>query len=217
VNGTIPVIATDIQGIGRRWAEARHVCNQADNVLPYARKLQSLMLIEAIKAAIDDYAECDMGTGSFSGAVPPLTFLPPLARIGPRRRFSLPNGTYVNGGTRPHGPCWFRRGASDPCYGTRGSKASRVTFVEEVQGEGGPMNSEERIKYITSMSAAMVTELHELMALEDRLEKLESLQCCEQKPRHKFSDGTSRRGSRPRNRLPNHKVAKLFSGSNLGR
>jgi hypothetical protein len=54
------------------------------------------------------------------------------------------------------------------------------------------MNSEERIKYITCMSAAMVTELHELMALEARLQKLESLQCSEQKPRPKFSDGTSR-------------------------
>jgi hypothetical protein len=46
-------------------AEARLECNRAEDVLPYARQPGSLLLIEAIKTAIDDWAECEMGTRDF--------------------------------------------------------------------------------------------------------------------------------------------------------
>jgi hypothetical protein len=46
-------------------AEARHVCNKAEDVLPYVTMPASLMQIEAIKSAIDDYAECEMGNREF--------------------------------------------------------------------------------------------------------------------------------------------------------
>ena len=46
-------------------AEARHVCNKAADVLPYTRQPGSLMLVEAIKSAIDDWAEWEMGVRDF--------------------------------------------------------------------------------------------------------------------------------------------------------
>jgi hypothetical protein len=42
-------------------AETRHLCTRAEEVLPCARVPGSLLLIEAIKSAIDDYAEREMG------------------------------------------------------------------------------------------------------------------------------------------------------------
>jgi hypothetical protein len=46
-------------------AEARLECNRAEHVLPYARQPGSLTLIEAIKSAIDDWAEREMGARDF--------------------------------------------------------------------------------------------------------------------------------------------------------
>ena len=46
-------------------AEARRACNQAEYVMPYAKAPGSIVLVEAIKAAIDDWAECEMGTRDF--------------------------------------------------------------------------------------------------------------------------------------------------------
>jgi hypothetical protein len=42
-------------------AEARLECNRAEHVMPHAKVPGSLILIEAIKSAIDDYAEREMG------------------------------------------------------------------------------------------------------------------------------------------------------------
>ena len=43
-----------------RPAEARLECNRAEHVLPHARQPGSLMLVETIKSAIDDWAEHEM-------------------------------------------------------------------------------------------------------------------------------------------------------------
>lgn len=59
-------------------AEARRVCNQAENVMPYARRPRGLMLIEAINTAIDDRAECEMGARDY--------FYARGHSIGPSRR-----------------------------------------------------------------------------------------------------------------------------------
>jgi hypothetical protein len=40
--------------------EARLECNRAEHVLPHARQPGSLMLVETIKSAIDDWAEHEM-------------------------------------------------------------------------------------------------------------------------------------------------------------
>jgi hypothetical protein len=52
-------------------AEARLKCNRAEHVLPHAKVPGSLTLIDAIKAAIDDYAEREMGTREFFWGKPP--------------------------------------------------------------------------------------------------------------------------------------------------
>ena len=41
--------------------QRRRLCNNAAEVMPFAGVLGSLMLREAIKVAIDNYAECEMG------------------------------------------------------------------------------------------------------------------------------------------------------------
>ena len=46
-------------------AEMRRVCNQAEHVMPYAKVPGSLALVEAIMAAIDDWAEHEMGARDF--------------------------------------------------------------------------------------------------------------------------------------------------------
>jgi hypothetical protein len=46
-------------------AELRRACNRAEWTLPHTKAPGSLMLIEAIKAAIDDWAECEMGARDF--------------------------------------------------------------------------------------------------------------------------------------------------------
>jgi hypothetical protein len=46
-------------------AEAGDECCRAESVMPHARRRDSLVFIERIKAAIDDYAECEMGAGDF--------------------------------------------------------------------------------------------------------------------------------------------------------
>ena len=46
-------------------AEARLECNRAEHVMPYAKVPGSLMLVEAIKSAIDDWAELEMGARDF--------------------------------------------------------------------------------------------------------------------------------------------------------
>jgi hypothetical protein len=46
-------------------AEARIECNRAEHVMPYAKAPGSLLLVEAIKSAIDDWAEREMGTRDF--------------------------------------------------------------------------------------------------------------------------------------------------------
>jgi hypothetical protein len=42
-------------------AEIRPICTRAEEVLPYVRVPGSLILIETIISAIDDYAEREMG------------------------------------------------------------------------------------------------------------------------------------------------------------
>jgi hypothetical protein len=42
-------------------AEARLECNRAEHVMPHAKMPGSLMLVEAIESAIDDYGEPEMG------------------------------------------------------------------------------------------------------------------------------------------------------------
>lgn len=46
-------------------AEARRACNQAEFVMPYAKVPGSLLLIDSIKSAIDDWAECEMGARDY--------------------------------------------------------------------------------------------------------------------------------------------------------
>lgn len=46
-------------------AEARLECNRSENILAHAKQPGSLILIEAIKSAIDDWAEREMGARYF--------------------------------------------------------------------------------------------------------------------------------------------------------
>ena len=46
-------------------AEARRACYQAEFVMPCARAPGSLLLVEKIAQAIDDWAEREMGTRDF--------------------------------------------------------------------------------------------------------------------------------------------------------
>jgi hypothetical protein len=46
-------------------AELRLECTRAEHVMPYAKVPGSLLLIEAIKLAIDDWAEREMGARDF--------------------------------------------------------------------------------------------------------------------------------------------------------
>jgi hypothetical protein len=45
--------------------EVRHLCCSAEQTVPYMRRPGSFMRLEAIKKAIDDYAECEMGHRDF--------------------------------------------------------------------------------------------------------------------------------------------------------
>lgn len=39
----------------------RHLCCMAEEVMPVVKQPRSYVLLQAIKEAIDDYAECEMG------------------------------------------------------------------------------------------------------------------------------------------------------------
>lgn len=45
--------------------ELRHLCTNANEVMPHARRPGSLMHIDAIKKAIDDWAESETGHREF--------------------------------------------------------------------------------------------------------------------------------------------------------
>jgi hypothetical protein len=52
---------TETSRLSATLEQTRRLCNNAAEVMPSARAPGSLMLIEAIKVAIDNYAECEMG------------------------------------------------------------------------------------------------------------------------------------------------------------
>jgi hypothetical protein len=43
----------------------RHLCTRAEAILPHTRVRGSVFLVEAIKSAIDDYAEREMGNREY--------------------------------------------------------------------------------------------------------------------------------------------------------
>jgi hypothetical protein len=73
------------------------------------------------------------------------------------------------------------------------------------------MNSRERLQYISDTSAAIVADLQEIIALEERLQELELGRPSEPKHNERSRYDTSRRSSRPRYRSTNQKICELFS------
>ena len=51
--------------------QTRRLCNNAAEVMPFGRAPGSLMLLEALKEAIDNYAECEMGYREYFWGRPP--------------------------------------------------------------------------------------------------------------------------------------------------
>jgi hypothetical protein len=51
--------------------QTRHFCCMAEETLPYTRAPGSYTAMEAIKQAIDDWAECEMGHRGYFWARPP--------------------------------------------------------------------------------------------------------------------------------------------------
>ena len=56
---------TETSPLRTAMAELRLECNRAEHVMPHAKAPGSLMLIEAIKSAIDDWAEHEKGARDF--------------------------------------------------------------------------------------------------------------------------------------------------------
>jgi hypothetical protein len=46
-------------------AELRHVCCQAEHVVPHTKVPGSMILVDAIRSAIDDWAEREKGARDF--------------------------------------------------------------------------------------------------------------------------------------------------------
>jgi hypothetical protein len=52
------------QFLAALW-RVRHLCTRAEAILPHTRVRGSVFLVEAIKSAIDDYAEREMGNREY--------------------------------------------------------------------------------------------------------------------------------------------------------